>query len=140
MILNMPPMLVRKGALVELNVTDSITNKEVEQGQWLQLFQVMTSYYDRATSYAQMIAETVGDPTPFLQMAERALLVSDETLRRLLETYNIPDLDRFTLVEKPSAGAESGQNGQGAVNPGQTTNRLGGTVPTQGMGPVQGPS
>ncbi len=34
-ILRMPSVLVRKGAFVDLTVTDAITNREVEQQQWL---------------------------------------------------------------------------------------------------------
>ncbi len=99
-VLNMPSILVRKGAIIDLSVTDSITNREVEKQQWLQLFQVVTGYYDRVLNIANMLTQMLGpQAAPMLvQMSQRALMASDEAVKRLLETYNVPDTARFSLI------------------------------------------
>lgn len=103
-VLRMPTILVRRGAIVDLTVTDSITNREVEQRQWLSLFQVITGYYDRVLQLAQVL----GDPQIFLQIAQKAMAASDEAMRRLLETFTITDAGRFALVEEtPNGGPGS---------------------------------
>ena len=91
----MPSVLVRRGAIIDLTVTDSITNRQVEQQQWMSLFQVVTNYYDRVLSLAQLLG-----PEVFQQVSTRALEASDEAMRRLLDTFNIVDSDRFSLVEE----------------------------------------
>jgi len=104
-VLNMPSILVRKGAIIKLTVTDSITNKDVEQRQWLTLFQVLTSYYREAAQFAQIFAQITGDPTILATIAQRALITSDAVLTRLAETFGIPDAEEFTLT-----GGASQQN------------------------------
>ncbi|MEE8114708.1 MAG: hypothetical protein V3T23_10175, partial [Nitrososphaerales archaeon] len=54
-VLNMPSVLVRRGAVIDLTVTDTISNRQVEQQQWLSLFQVITNYYDRVLQLAQLL-------------------------------------------------------------------------------------
>lgn len=115
-ILRMPPELVSRGALIELSVTDSVTNRDVEQRQWMSLFQILTSYYTQVMQIAQLM----GNPEQFMAIAQRAILVADEALRRLLETFNIPDTSRFALVQEtpdgevaiadsgPTAGVDAG--------------------------------
>lgn len=126
-VLNMPAILVRKGAIVDLSVTDSITNREVEKQQWLQLFQVVTGYYDRVINIANILAQVTGDPTPILMMSERALLSSDEAVKRLLETFNVPNTARFSLVGETkngtpgSGGPSQNPNGFGNLGPGIPT-------------------
>jgi hypothetical protein len=80
----------------------------VEQRQWLQLFQVVTGYYDRVLQLAQIL----GDPELFAQMAQRSLLASDEAMTRLLDTFTITDPDKFLL-----AGGENGNAGQQGGSP-----------------------
>lgn len=120
-ILKMPSMFVRKGAIIELTVTDSITNRETEKQQWLQLFQVVTGYYEKVIGIANIISQMTMDPTPIIQMAERALLASDEAVKRLFETYNVPNSARFSLVGAtpngtPGSAGPAGQIG-GSGNP-----------------------
>lgn len=117
-VLNMPPLLVRRGAIIDLTVTDSITNREVEQRQWLQLFQVITNYYDRVVQLSQIVAEGTGNIEMFIGVAQRALMASDAAMRRMLETFTIPDADEFSL-----AGTEGQPDG--SQNIGGT-----GTLPT----------
>lgn len=114
-VLNMPSVLVKRGAMIDLTVTDSITNREVEQQQWLGLFQVITNYYDRVLQLAQILAEGTGNAEMFIGIAQRALMSSDEAMRRLLETFNIPDADRFSLVEETPENVGQGNQGQGGV-------------------------
>ena len=102
-VLRMPSVLVRRGAIVDLTVTDTITNRETEKAQWLQLFQVMTGFYKETFPVAQLF----GDPQIMAQLAQKALMGTDEIMRRLLETYTIMDTDKFTLSEK-SANANAG--------------------------------
>lgn len=108
-VLTLPPDLVSRGVAVDLTVTDSITNRDVEQRQWMSLFQVITNFYQQALGLSQMIAQLQGDPTILLQIASRALVNADEALKRLLETFNTPDTDRFTL----SGGDDGSQPGVG---------------------------
>ena len=91
-VLQMPSVLVRRGAVIDLTVTDSITNRQVEQRTWIDIFQVVTGYYDRVVNLAQFLG-----PEVMAEIAPRALKAGDEVLKRLLETFNVPDSDRFTL-------------------------------------------
>lgn len=108
-VLNMPATMVRDGAVIDLTVSDSITNREVEKQQWLGLFQVITNYYDRVLALAQLFG-----PEIFGSIAQKAVLASDEALRRLLETFAIPDSDRFSLIEE---GANDGQPSKTGAQP-----------------------
>jgi len=100
----MPPVLVRRGAVVDLTVTDTITNREVEKTQWLQIFQVLTNYYQSVFQLSQILQS----PELMAQLGQKALVGSDEVMRRLLETFNITDTDKFTLSKKtPDANAGS---------------------------------
>lgn len=123
-VLSMPSVLIRRGALVELTVSDSITNKEVEQRTWLQLFQVLTNYYDRVLGLAEIITQFSQDPTMFVQIAQRALIASDEATRRLLETFQVTDTDRFTLGEDNPNGNDGSATPPGAGPPGANGNSL----------------
>jgi hypothetical protein len=93
-ILNLPIEMVSKGAAIELTATSSVTSRQEEQRQWLGLFQVMTQYYDRVLQIAQLLQ----DPQVFLQVALRAAQASDEAMKHLMRTFNIPDADRFTIT------------------------------------------
>jgi hypothetical protein len=95
-VLRMPSILVRRGAVIDLTVTDTITNRETEKIQWLQIFQTLTQYYQAVFQLSQVL----GDPNLTAQLGQKALVGSDEVMRRLLETFNITDTDRFTLAEK----------------------------------------
>lgn len=126
-ILRMPSVLVRRGAVVDLTVTDSITNREVEQRQWLSLFQVISGYYDRVLQYAQLL----GDIELFTTIAQYTLQASDEAMKRLLETFDITDADRFTIAEGVANASRSsvGPGGGPALGPG-------GAGQQAGMAPV----
>ena len=140
MILNMPSTLIRNGAIIDLTVTDSTTNRDVEQRQWMQLFTIITNYYNQVLQLAQLFG-----PEIFIPVAQRALLTSDEALRRLLETFTIPDSDRFSLVEEnPLVQSQNGNgnsplSGNGAS--GQIENGgfagFGQPAPASGMGNIQ---
>ena len=134
-VLNMPSVLVRKGALIDLSVTDSVSNRQVEQQTWMSLFQVVTNYYDRVLQLAQLLG-----PEVFGQIAQRAIISGDEVLKRLLETFNVPDSDRFALAEDLQ---NAGNNGQPPTQPGATAgpgaNRLAGASSPDGtnrLGPT----
>ena len=111
-VINMPSILIRRGAVITLTVTDSITNQDVEQRQWLTLFQVLTGYYEKILMLAQLIAQVSGDPTILIGGAQRALMASDAVMRGLLERFKIPDADEFSL-----AGGSNG-NGNGPASNG----------------------
>jgi len=102
-VLNMPSVLVRRGAVIDLTVSDTITNRQVEQQQWLSLFQVVTNYYDRVLALAQLLG-----PEVFQGVAQKALASGDEALTQLLETFNIVDSKRFTLGGEEDAPASQG--------------------------------
>lgn len=119
--LNMPQEDIRRGAIVELTVTDSITNKEVEQNKWLNLFQVLTAHYDKALERAGQVAGLLQDPTVFLMFAEMSLKSSNEVMERLLGAFAVPDLDSFLLdLDMLKQGAQNGQpNEVGGASSGQ---------------------
>lgn len=134
-VLMMPSTLVRKGAIIDLTVTDSITNRDVEQRTWLQLFQVITNYYDRVLQLAQVLAQGTGDIQMFMGIAQRALMASDEAMRRMLETFQIPDADRFSLAgdanEQNAGGSPTGAIGGGAGGTGPAFLNAGMASPVQ---------
>lgn len=109
-ILTMPQELVMHGAIIELTVTDSITNREVEQRQWMSLFQIITNYYQTTLQFAQVS----GDPALFSQLGMRALMAADEAMKRLLETFNVPSTDRLLLTGGEEQNGGPAQGGPGA--------------------------
>lgn len=115
--LQMPQGDVRRGALVELTVTDSITNKDVEQQKWQGLFAILTAHYDKAMERAGQVAGILQDPQLFLMFADMALKSSNEVTRRLVEAHGVVDVDAFLLDlekhqrEQANRDAQSIQNG-----------------------------
>lgn len=95
--LQLPIESVRKGAAIDLTITDSITNKDVEQQKWMSLFSVLSGNYNVILEKAMIIAQTTGDPMVALMVADMALRGINEATRRLLETFNIPDVDNFII-------------------------------------------
>jgi hypothetical protein len=126
-VLNMPARLASEGAIVEITVSDSTINRQVEQQQWIGLFQVLTNYYDRVLQLAQVL----GDQELFAQIGQRAMLASDEAIKRLLETFTITDTERFMLTseESPDVREASSQPGGPAGN---------GMAPRDALGPGAG--
>lgn len=124
-VLRMPSVLVRRGAIIDLTVTDTITNKEVEKIQWLQIFQVLTGFYQSAFQLSTIL----GDPELSAQIGQKALIGSDEIMRRALETFDITDTDKFTLSEKQpyeNAGSIAPGAGTEGLPPGINGGRTGG--------------
>ncbi len=113
-LLTMPQADIRRGAVVELTVTDSITNKEVEQTKWLQLFGVLSAHYDKALERAGQVAGLLGDPQVFLLFAQMALRSSNAAMRRLFEAFGEPDIDAFLLDLE---GAQDAQPGTTSITP-----------------------
>jgi hypothetical protein len=113
--LAMPQEDVRRGVYVELTVTDSITNKDVEQQKWIQLFSALSAHYDKVLERAGQVAGLMQDPQVFIMFADMALRSANAAMRRLLDAFQVPDVDSFLLdLEKmraqnagPTGGAES---------------------------------
>lgn len=105
-VLRMPPVLIRRGAIVEVTATNSITNREVEQRQWMALFQLINQH-------ATMVLQLAGaiDPQIFAQLAMEAVWTSGEAMHRLLQTFNELDTDKLILGRSLLQGMM--QNGQG---------------------------
>jgi hypothetical protein len=109
-LLSMPQVDIRRGAVVELTVTDSITNKEVEQNKWMQLFAVLSAHYDKVLERSGQVAGLLGDPQVFLMFAEMALRSSNAAMRRLFEAFGEPDIDAFLLdLEGDERNAQPGR-------------------------------
>lgn len=126
--LSLPSETVRRGAAIDLTVTDSITNKDVEQQKWQGLFALLTQHYNQVLEKSMTVAQMTQNPQVFLMMADMALKASNETTRRLLETFNVPDIDTFLLdltamaenaQPRAAGGGEAGTLGgpQGAIPP-----------------------
>jgi hypothetical protein len=128
-ILRMPQELVVHGAAIELTVTDSTTNRQVEQQQWMGLFRLVTEYYRSVIELSQILQ----NPQITARLAERALSASDFAAKRLFESFNIVDYEPLLLLEEEMNG---GMNGDAAVA--GSAGGLGGPVPTTGMEGVQG--
>lgn len=114
--LEMPQTDIRRGLLIELTVTDSTTNKEVEQHKWMQLFQILSVHYNQALQQAGSVAGVLQDPTVFILFAQMALRSSNAAMRRLLEAFSVPDIDEFLLdlEREVQQDAQSGEGGGGA--------------------------
>ena len=95
--LSFPTEHVSTGATIFVTVTDSQTNKAVEQRQWMEMFTILDNHYQKSIQLAMMLAQLNGDPSMVMQIAEKALLGSDEALKRLLETFKQPGTERFLL-------------------------------------------
>jgi hypothetical protein len=111
-VLNFPAQLVSKGAIVELTATSSVVNRQVEQQQWMSLFQLINAYYDRVIALAQLLQ----DPQILLQAAIRATRAADEAMKRLLQTFNVPELDELLLLtddERRALSNDAAGNGMG---------------------------
>jgi hypothetical protein len=106
-LLAMPQEDVRRGTFIELTVTDSITNKDVEQQKWLGLFQVLTAHYDKALERAGQVAGLLQDPQIFLLFADMALRASNEAITRVLGAAGVPDVDEFLLDLDRTRGGEN---------------------------------
>ncbi|KKL53924.1 hypothetical protein LCGC14_2270550, partial [marine sediment metagenome] len=76
-VLNMPQQLVRSGAIVELSATSSITNRQVEQQQWMSLFTVISNYYQKIIELSNLFQ----DPKLLAAVAQRAVAASDEAMK-----------------------------------------------------------
>jgi hypothetical protein len=117
MFLQLPQGDIRRGAFVELTVTDSITNKEVEQTKWMQLFGALSAHYDKVLERSGQVAGLLQDPSVFILFAEMALKGSNAAMRRMLEAFGVPDIETFLLdLEKMAQNAQS--LGPGAQPPG----------------------
>jgi hypothetical protein len=130
--LSLPPETVRRGAAVELTVTDSITNKDVEQQKWQGLFALLTQHYNNVLEKAMTVMQVTQDPTAFLMMANMSLRASNEATRRLLETFNVPDVDAFLMdLQNPNGDAGSQTNQPQPSGPSQGDTNI---IPAAGMG------
>lgn len=141
--LNLPGLLVTYGAIVELTVNDTVHNRAVERQEWMQMFQVLSAHYDRAINLGGLVVQLGADPQLILGIAGKALQASDEIIKRVLQTFNEPNVERFTLGQ--------GQNGSGqnALGPGggrpegspEQTGVAGNAQATQVLGgPARSPS
>ena len=99
----------------------------------MRLFQVITNYYDRVLQLAQLLG-----PEIFGTVAQKALGAGDEALKRLMETFNIVDSDRFALGEEGLGGQSNADSNNGiggdSVSPG--ANRLAQPAGPNGTGGI----
>jgi len=110
--LEMPQQDVRRGAFIDLTVTDSITNKDVEQQKWLNLFQVLTMHYDKVLERAGQVSGLMQDPTLFIMFGTMALKASNEAMTRLLGAAGVPDPSGFLLdIDKILGGQDGSEEG-----------------------------
>lgn len=127
--LEFPAESVRKGAIIELTVTDSITNQEVEQQKMQGVFAILTQHNMNVVSMALNVAQVTGDWSAYMQLAPMALRSSNEITRRLLKALRIPDVENFVLDLRPLDAPIAGGT---AIAPG-TSPGVTGTNATPGM-------
>lgn len=139
--LQMPPILVRRGAILEVTATNSITNREVEQRQWMALFQLLNQHASMVLQLAGAIDEQI-----FQQLVIEAVKSSGEAMARLLGTFNVVDAEKLILgldlvrsmTNGTQAGAGLGAGGPGGLPPGANSQGMGG-VPIGALGPGRTP-
>ncbi len=99
-VLSMPPQLVRDGAIVEVTVTDSLSNKEIQQQQIMGLAASLGQFYDRQKQSAMAL----GSPELLLIMTQACLVAEDELITNLVRSFrtSLPglDLDKLLLTPK----------------------------------------
>lgn len=92
-VLSMPPALVRDGAIVEVTATDSVTNRDAEQRAWMAGLQILEKYYMGQFQIAQVL----GDQNMMMQLAMQSMRASTEATRRLLETFDVKDVEKLLI-------------------------------------------
>lgn len=108
--LALPTTLVRQGAFLDVTSTSSITNREVEQRQWMAIFQLINQH-------AQAVLQLAGaiDPELFAKLAMEGIRTSGEAMARLLSTFNEIDTDKLilgrSLFEDQNGGPPNGPAG-----------------------------
>lgn len=136
--LSMPQTAVRQGAFVYLTVTDSITNKDVEQQKWGQVFAILSGHYDKAMERAIQVMQFTQDVNLFLAFAEMALSASNTALKRFLQAHQVPDIESFLLdINTLKELYGSTQGGGDTSGPPGTGNRV---PPTAGGNRLLAPS
>lgn len=132
--LNLPPQLIRDGAIVEVTVTDSINNETVKQQQWMGLFSVLTQYYDKTMQTVAML----GDKQMFMAMGQAALEAGDYAMHQLLLTFREArvDVDKLMLASKFIQNMQEMMNAQSGQPQGTNVSGLIGSPQTPGMGGV----
>lgn len=100
--LQFPQELISQGAVVDLNITDSSTNRQVEQQQWMALFRLITEYYQSVITLSQILQ----NPQITATLAQRALSASDFAAKRLFESFQIVDYEPLLLTEEERTNAQ----------------------------------
>lgn len=130
-VFTMPAQLVRFGANIDITVTDSTVNRQVEQRQWMGVFQMMSQHFGSAMEVALQLVQLTQDPQMLqfaVQLGQRSLLASDTAMQHVLSTFdNVVDKEPFKLLPQGDAGAD---------NRGNAAQSLSG--PTGGPGASQG--
>lgn len=113
--LQLPTPLVRRGAFVEVTATSSITNREVEQRQWMAIFQLINQHASAVLQLAGAIDEQL-----FGQLVVEAIKTSGEAMSRLLATFNEIDTDKLILGRNMfgDPNVPEGANGTPGAQPG----------------------
>lgn len=131
--LQMPTSYIRRGAILDVTVTDSITNTETHRAQWQGTFAILSQYYDKVLERAMMMQ----DPKLIMAMGGSALQAGDYAIRRLLETFKEArlNIDKLLLYERFMQNAQ-----QMGMTPDETAQQFeaSGTEGSAGPGEVPG--
>lgn len=101
-ILNLPPQLVRDGAIVEVTATSSITNRDANQRSMMALNQLLENYYRGQFEIAQGLQDKERVQEVLISMAA----ASTEATRRLLETFDIKDAEKLLIGANQNGGQQ----------------------------------
>lgn len=122
---------------VSVTATSSQVNREVEKQNTMLLAQTMGQLYPQLLQYAQLLAQTSGDPQMVASVAQAAFNGIVELQRRLLESYDIQNPQEY--VPQQMGQEEPGMPGMPGAGP--SPGALGGLGGPQGAGPfAQGAS
>jgi len=124
-VINLPPERVRLGLDINLTAITAARNAEAEKQNLLNLFGLLRDYYTSAMQAAMILENPEAGPIS-KGAAVAALQKSSELIRRLIETWTIPDAETFVMgIQDVMEGANAVANTMGAPQSGTV-------VPLQG--------
>jgi hypothetical protein len=96
-VINLPPERVRLGLDINLTAITAARNAEAEKQNLLNLFGLLKDYYASAVQAAMLLENPETGPIS-KGAAVAALQKSSELMRRLIETWTIPDAETFVMA------------------------------------------
>jgi len=126
-LLNQPVDQIRSGLLFKIETVKQQSNRLSSRNDWTQVAGMLQQYYTSSIE----LAMGIGDQQLAQVIMKKALFAATEAMRQILETFDIRNISRITLVDLLES-MERQANGQGALPPGSTGNTIQGGNPRAG--------